>query len=131
MRYLGIDYGEKRIGLALSDKDGGIAFPHSTIENNTKTIATLLSIIETEGVEHIVMGDTRGSSGGKNEVTEDAEAFLANLEEESGITIRRVPELYSSVEVSRYAPENSGHNDAAAAALILQRFIDMHEGDVE
>jgi putative Holliday junction resolvase len=131
MRYLGIDYGEKRIGLALSDRDGGIAFPHSTIENNKKTLATLLSLVEAEGVGCVVMGDTRGSSGGENTITESAELFLAELEEESGLTVRRVPELYSSVEVSRYAPESSGHNDAAAAALILQRFIDMHEGDVE
>lgn len=131
MRYLGIDYGAKRIGLALSDRDGGFAFPHATIQNTATALAEIMMVIEKEKVEGIVMGDTRASSNVANSITEQAEQFMADLEEKSGLVVRRVPELHSSIEASRYAPETSTHDDAAAAAILLQRFIEMHEGDVE
>lgn len=125
MKYLCVDYGEKRVGVALSDAAGVIAFPHKELQNAGELIPTLLNIIEREHVDEIVIGDTRASSGMQNPITPEAEAFADALARGSGKRVARAPEMWSSIEASRYAPKGSEHNDAAAAAVILQRFLDM------
>lgn len=125
MRYLGIDYGAKRVGLAVSDADGAIAFPRTTIANDVKFLERLLSLIKEEKIERIVVGDTRAFSGYENPVTKDAELFMNKLNALSGLPVVSAWEAGSSVEASRYAPDD-GHEDGAAAAIILQRYMDMH-----
>lgn len=125
MRYLCIDYGSKRVGVALSDERGAIAFPKMTLENDGKLFGALKAMIERERVEHVVLGDTRTVAGAENPVTKEAEAFGERLARESGKPLSRAFEAWSSIEASRYAPEGSEHDDAAAAAIILQRFLDM------
>ncbi|MBM3260946.1 Holliday junction resolvase RuvX [Candidatus Kaiserbacteria bacterium] len=128
MRYLGIDYGEKRIGLALSDMGGLIASPHSMVSNDSKALAYITSLIRDEGVERLVMGDTRAVGGSINMVTPDAERFAQALTRVSGIPVDLAYEGWSSFEAARYAPGDL-HDDSVAAAVILQRFIDMTSGD--
>jgi putative Holliday junction resolvase len=126
MKYLGIDYGSKRVGIAVSDDKGMIAFPRGTVENNERLISSLMKMAEAEHVERIVVGDTRALNGAQNPVTEEAEQFIAKLARTSGLPATGVFEAWSSIEASRYAPAGQEHNDAAAAAVILQRFLDMH-----
>jgi putative Holliday junction resolvase len=57
MKYLGIDYGSKRIGLAVSDPNGKIAFPREVIENRSKeTVSLIAKFCEREKVQAIVLG---------------------------------------------------------------------------
>lgn len=123
MRYLGIDYGAKRIGVAVSSES--IAFPRAVLENNVTLIPTLLTIIAKEKISAIVVGDTRAFSGGENPVTKDADEFIWKLKKETNVPVTPVWEAGSSVEASRYAPEGRPHDDSAAAAIILQRYLDM------
>ena len=125
MKYLGIDYGAKRIGIAVSDEAGRIAFPRAEIQNDEKSLTFLIRMAKQEQVEQIVIGDTRSHGGAENSVTREAEKFAEVLARESGVPLSRAFEAWSSIEASRYAPEGSEHNDAAAAAIILQRFLDM------
>jgi len=125
MKYLGIDYGTKRIGIAVSNDDGTIAFPRETVENNTKLFAKLAQIIADEKIQAIIVGDTRSYSNLANPVTKDAEVFAERLKKEINLPVNLAWEAGSSIEASRYAPENDGHSDGAAAAIILQRYIDM------
>lgn len=125
MKYLGVDYGGKRIGLAFSDAGGTFAFPHSVVPNDEKAAEAVTVLVKNERAEAIVMGDTRGSSGVENPITAEAESFARKIEKASCVPVLFVSELGSSVEVSRYAPEGRGHDDAAAAAFILQRYLDM------
>lgn len=129
MKYLGIDFGGKRIGLAVA-KDG-IAFPRSTIPNNKDLLASVVRLATDEAIECIVIGDTRSFGGHENLITEQLEEFIHALEAQMRVPIIRAPEAGSSVEASLYAPEAAGHDDAAAAAVILQRYIDMHAGTVD
>lgn len=122
MRYLGIDYGSKRIGCAVSSE--GIAFPLSVIANDATLFTTLCGILEKERVGAIVVGDTRAFGGGENRITRDVELFVERLREESKLPVHSVWEAGSSVEASRYAPQGSSKDDSAAAAIILQRFLD-------
>lgn len=124
MKYLGIDYGAKNVGIAISDGGGMIAFPRADIPNDDKLLSFITRMIREEKIEMVIVGDTRTVSGRENPITSEAEAFTVKLGEEAGIPIEFAPEMWSSIEASRYAPEGSGHSNAAAAAIILQRFLD-------
>lgn len=125
MKYLGVDYGAKRVGLALSDPTGVIAFPLETVANDDRLLPHILNIVEEKRVGAIIIGDTRAFGGADNAITEDMERFAAAFVSR-GVKVERAWEAGSSIEASRYAPEGESHNDAAAAAVILQRYIDMH-----
>ncbi len=123
MRYLGIDYGAKRIGLALSDLGGQFAFPHETIPNDATTIDRLQQIVKREDVKGLVIGDTRAANGAANPITQETERFKESLRT-LHVPVHSVSEAWSSVEAARFAPKSAEHNDASAAAIILQRFLD-------
>jgi len=124
MRYLGIDYGARRLGLALSDEAGGFAFPRETIPNDTTSIDRIAEIVRKEHVGTIVLGDTRAANGTGNAVTAEADSFAKTLEAHAKVPVERVWEAWSSVEASRFAPKGKEHDDSAAAAIILQRYLD-------
>lgn len=124
MRHLGIDYGEKRVGISLSDRDGTFAFPHDTYENTDVLLDSVLTLVQREGVERIVIGDARASGGIANPITARVEKFADVLQEKSGIPVLLAREFGTTVEASRH--QGGVHNDAAAAALILQRYLDSH-----
>ena len=126
MKYLGIDFGTKRVGLAVSDDAGAIAFPRATLPNDAQLFSQLVELVKNEKIGSIVVGDTRSHGGKDNPVTAEAEAFVSALQTSmSDIPVKRVWEMWSSIEASRYAPEGKGHDDSSAAAIILQRFLDI------
>lgn len=127
-KYLGIDYGAKRVGIAVSNDTGTIAFPRATEANDARLLARLSRIIADENIEFIAVGDTRSFSNLENPVTLNAEKFAARLGKETSLPVKCVWEAGSSIEASRYAPKSAGHEDGAAAAIILQRFLDMGGG---
>jgi putative Holliday junction resolvase len=131
MRYLGIDYGSNRIGIAVSDGDGKIAFPRSAIKNDTRAILYLEKMVAEERIGKIVIGDTRTIGGAENAITPEAEKFITALENATSLPVTRAFEGWSSIEASRYAPDSGSHDDSAAAAIILQRFFDIQNGSVE
>lgn len=128
MKYLGIDYGARNIGIAVSDAGGTLAFPHTIIPNDKKALAVILALIQKEQVGRIVMGDTRANNGVGNSITPEAERFADALFRESSIPVEFASESWSSYEAARYAPGDH-HDDSVAAAIILQRFIDMNAQD--
>ncbi|MDO8514411.1 MAG: RuvX/YqgF family protein [bacterium] len=131
MKYLGIDYGSKWVGLALSNDAGTIAFPRAEIENDEKLIPFLFRMIEQEKVGQIIVGDTLASGGAENRITREAQTFVEALAKSCSIPIEFAPEMWSSIEASRYAPKGEEHNNAAAAAVILQRYLEMKGVDVQ
>lgn|SRR3989344_6934024 len=128
-KYLGIDYGAKRIGIAVSNDEGTIAFPRATIQNDAHTIESLMNLIEEAKIQAIVIGDTRSFSHRENPVTKEAESFIVRLKKETNLPVEGASEAGTSIEASRYAPDDVGHSDGAAAAIILQRFFDMRKQD--
>jgi putative Holliday junction resolvase len=123
---MGLDYGTKRVGVAISDGNGTIAFPRTTLFNDGEMMKTLLDVVKEEHIERIIVGDTRSHGGGSNPVTAEAEKFTEELARQTGLSVSRAFEVFSSIEASRYAPEGAVKDDAAAAAIILQRFLDMN-----
>jgi len=133
-RLLAIDYGARRVGLALSDPLKMIASPYRTIINNNNTILIeeIETIIAAEDVELTIIGLPLGMAGQKTEQTKKVEEFVDKLTAR-GIIIKYEDERWSSVAAKRSMKEQnikSGHNkdlvDQTAAAIFLQQYLDRH-----
>ena len=141
-RFLGIDYGKKRLGTAVSDENRTLAFPKIIIENTPRLFAELGDIIKKETVSGIVVGESTNLHGAENSVEKEISAFVLALEQKFGLPVWRQREFLTSVEArkqgiakgdsntaqshSRRKKERSGRVDASAAALILQRYLDKY-----
>lgn len=125
MRYLGIDYGTKRVGLALSDEAGVMGFPHSVEQNDGGLLDRVVALIERERVAAIVVGDSRDFSGVENPVAKEAKVFAKQLEEKTGIGAIYEPEMLTTQEARRdfEGIRTKGVVDSSAAALILTSYL--------
>jgi putative holliday junction resolvase len=132
-RILGIDYGTKHIGVAISDPQAVFGQPHSVIKNSTTTkndvITKILDIVKTEQVTKIVLGESKNFKGQDNVVMpairdfkkalEDALKFLLPL----SVEVIFEPEFLTSYQAG-YFQGKTDLLDASAAALILQSYLD-------
>ncbi len=132
MRYLAIDYGTKRVGIALSDESGAMGFPHATLPNSGKLIDEILELITQKNVGAVVLGESRGFDGSPNPVAQAAKEFGALIERRTGITVVYEPETLTTQEARRNfeGVRESGSGsvlvDASAAALILTSYLDRN-----
>lgn len=122
MKYLGIDYGTKRTGIAISDDEGSFAFPREIVLTSVLS-EYILATIATEEISGIVVGESLASNGIHNSVDEKVKSFFENIKNKISIPIFFEGEGYSSVEAHRYQTQK-GSRDDSAAAVILQRFLD-------
>lgn len=126
MRYLGIDFGSKRVGLALSDEGGKFALPHSVLPNNHKLIENIVTLCKKDEVKGIILGESVDDKGENNKIMELIIPFKKELE---GTT--RLPVIYEKEYMSSQHAEffQGKHEllDASAAALILQRYLDKRQ----
>lgn len=81
MRYLGIDYGAKKIGLAISDEMGKFAFPLTIIlnKNKTESLKEVLNILKEKEIQNIVIGESVNLKGEANQILKEAKDFANNL----------------------------------------------------
>lgn len=122
MRYLGVDFGLKKTGLALGDDEIRIASPLEVIPGGDDSFAHIKRIVLEEDIEGIVVG-MPGTEG--SEQFEKTTLFVERLEERLDQKIYTIDENFTSVE-SRRLQEESGSKvpeDALAAMLILQAFF--------
>ncbi len=140
MKILGIDYGTKRIGIAISDEGSKLAFPREIILNATDTLLEIGEIIKKENISEIVIGESVDFSGKLNALSARIEVFILELQEKFKLPIYKQKEFLTSVEArkagsskkslsqsqshSKIKQIKSGRIDASAAALILQRYLD-------
>lgn len=158
MKYLGIDFGERKIGLALSDERGVFAFPHGIISglDNNKAADHIMRIILLEQINHIVIGKSLRLDGGDNPTLKKAKDFGVKLKKHADapmkLTVVYQDERFSSVlartnpgtkkgrpqtrmrdnkraENKKSDSELGGvQDDAHAAALVLQSYLDSLTG---
>ena len=133
MRILALDVGDKRIGVAVSDLLGILASPLIAIErtSDSKAIDTILEIADEQEVGEIVVGLPISLSGGYSDQTKSVAAFVRKLEARSPVPVNTADERYSTVEAERLLSQSKpqrarsrGEIDAAAAAVILQSYLD-------
>lgn len=123
MRHLGIDYGTKRIGIALSDEGGTMAFPHKIIENSKSNVSAIFDICKREGVEMIVVGESVNYQGEPNIVKKKVDAFIAELKKNVSIPIVEEREFLTTQQ-ARFFQKDNKRVDDSAAAIILQSYLD-------
>jgi putative holliday junction resolvase len=139
MRIVGLDVGERRIGVAISDLTGMLARPLGVVQTSGLTVDALTRTseeiarlaAEEDGVAAIVVGLPRRLDGSPNEMTPKVQAFASRLGERTSLPVHLQDERLSSVEAeSRLARKTKDWRarkaqiDAAAAAIVLQDFLD-------
>ena len=92
MRYLGIDYGSKKVGLALSDEGGKLAFPKVVLKNDEYLLSALKEIRHEEKVDEIVMGESLTLSGELNDMMKELKEFKVKAQ-------RQIEELSAPVQM--------------------------------
>jgi len=122
MRHLGIDYGTKKIGLALSDEAGDFAFPHSVIPADTRALSTVVALCTKESVGTIVVGRSRSYTNEENPVMHEARRFAEQLHSETALPIMYEDEVLTTQEAMRDMGK-SEETDASAAAIILRSYL--------
>lgn len=137
MRYLGIDYGSRKVGLALSDESGSMGFPHSILPNTPRLVSELCTLIAKEGVGALVVGKSRDLAGGANAIAAAARELGTSLAEQAGIPVYFEDETFTSAEARRApskeeknrSPKSHENVDDSAAALILTSYLSkQHHG---
>jgi tRNA-binding protein len=129
MKYICIDYGSKRVGIAVSDDSGAMGFPKGEYPNNDKLLDEVATIIQSEKIEGIVMGESRNLDGSDNTIMEEARAFAEALSKLSGKPLFYEPEMFSTQEARRDIEGVRGHGavDAKAASIILTTFLERQK----
>lgn len=122
MQRMGIDFGTKKIGIALTDESGVMAFPHEVIPNDKNLMSYIEALINKRKVKEIVIGMSLDNSGQPNKVHELVEEFMMDITLATGIPVHLEPEQYSTQQATRIQGRNQ-QTDAAAAAIILDSFI--------
>ncbi len=134
MRILAIDYGSRRIGLALSDPTGTLArpLPFLNAQADAKLAREIAALAEKEQVRRILLGLPRHMSGELGEAAAKVQAFAAILKQATAIPLQLVDERLTTVQAGRQLHEagrdaraQKGRIDSEAAAVLLQGYLDM------
>ncbi len=122
-KYLGIDWGEKRIGLALADEETCLALPFKTVSS----LSELLEVIKEEEIDEIVIGSPKKMNGDAANNPSWLN-FVEQLKEKSGKKINFLDERLSSLAADALHGEkkDKAERDEIAATLILQDYLDSN-----
>jgi putative Holliday junction resolvase len=131
---LGVDLGAKRIGLAVSDAEGRVAFPAGVLESRgpAQDVAALARIVRERGAGCVVVGLPIHMSGRRGPEAEAAVRFARALAQEAGVPVETLDERWTSREAERALAEMGrtgkrrarGEVDELAATLLLRSFLE-------
>ena len=126
MNYLGVDFGSKRIGLAVSDASGSFAMPLKVLENSEATVFEIWKICAERKIGMVVVGESRNFKMEENEIMKEAKIFVESLKEKAGLSVVTHPEFLTSAEAEKIQGKND-MLDASAAAIILKSYLDSNK----
>ena len=127
-KMLGIDFGRKRVGIALSDEEQKIAFPKTVYPNDKKLIERIATYCAENSVIGIALGESKNFKGEDNPIMKDILKFKTKLEKATSLFVLMEPEFMSSSEAGKMRAEGDNEEmlDASAAAVILQSYLDKN-----
>ncbi len=136
MKYLGVDFGLRKIGIASGDDETNLAFPIGNIDGGAEAIVTIIEAAKSEGAEELIVGLPIPDAHQTESQLELTKQFARDLQTASGMTVHVVDEQFSSAEARRlqgkWKMENGKSSDmpedALAATIILQAFLDGDRG---
>lgn len=132
-KYLGIDYGDVRTGLAVSDDLGLLACGIGTVTAGgpRKLAQTVAQVCAERGIEEIVLGNPINMNGTVGERSEKVKRFAQILEEETGLAVNLFDERMTTMEAHRFLSDTDTRGkkrkavvDTLSAQIILQNFMD-------
>jgi len=132
MRWLGIDYGDKRIGISISDELLSFAHPYRTVQHDSQLFVEIRKIVEREKVSGIIVGLPKNMDGSLGPSATKAKAFASRLATELiFVKILLRDERLTTVEAQRalhLAGKNAKQSkkiiDQVAAQILLQNYLD-------
>jgi len=127
MRILGIDYGNKRVGIAFGDTETQLALPEEVIQNSDTLARDLAQLAKEEFVDQIVVGMPKSLHANQsNEQENKTKDFVERLKKETEIPIDTIDEQNTSLEARRLIKEEGARAeiDALAAMLIVRAYLD-------
>jgi len=134
LRLLGIDYGEKRIGIAIGDGELLIVKPLCVIKNDKYVIDHIKKLVNDYSIDKIILGNPLKPTGGKSKMSEKVEEFASNLRSAlEGVDIVLWDERYTSEEAERYIKEippkkRKEIKDKISAYIILKDYLGHYGG---
>ena len=135
-RILGVDYGTRRIGLALSDPTGTLASPLPFLENNgnEKVAAQLKELVRIQGIETVVVGLPRNMDGTYGPSAQRVREFITQIQPQIPAKIIPQDERLTTSQASKDLAQMGLNQkdlrkkvDSSSAALILQQFLDLSQ----
>jgi putative holliday junction resolvase len=131
MRILGVDFGLKRIGLAISDETGTVA---QSVGYVTGGVADVVRVARERGVAKIVVGLPRRLDGTSSLQTERTQAFIGKVQQTAGVPVESWDERLTSAQANRVLIEGEVRRkdrrekiDQLAAQILLQSYLDAHQ----
>ena len=134
-RLLGIDFGTRRIGLALSDPTGTLASPLPFLENTgiPEVVSKLKELVQSHGVETVVVGLPRNMDGTYGPSADKVREFISQIQPQLSAKIVTQDERLTTAQASRGLSqiglsqrELRKKVDSSSASLILQQFLDRN-----
>jgi len=133
MRSLGLDIGDKRVGVALSDPEGILASPFTIINrtDDRTDVEAIINIVNQQQVKQVIVGLPRSMDGSIGRQAEKVEAFAQKLCSHTEVPVEFRDERLTTVSAKRLMQSvgkkktrKKARDDAIAAALILQSYLD-------
>ncbi len=126
IKLLGVDWGEKRLGLALADSEVGLATPLGV----AGSLGELLNILVAEGIDIIVLGEPQKMRGKTSDINPRFKEFLALLRQKVAAPVVLIDERLSSLQADALVgtKKTKAPRDAVAAMIILQTYLDQKYG---
>jgi len=140
---LGLDFGTRRIGLAVSDRDGRIAFPAGCLESQgtAKDLQALCALVEKREITRVVVGLPIHLDGRAGPEADAARAFARGVAEATGLPVEMLDERWTTLEAERALRElgkrggakraanrrHRGNVDAVAATILLRCYLERRQ----
>lgn len=128
-----LDFGLKRIGVAIGSTEATIAFPRDTLINDNFVLENLKLIIETENIEKILVGMPYKRDMSVGDIDPELQCFVELLKERFNLPVEMVDERYTSKiaesklhDVGMKAKDQKSILDSTAAQVMLQEWLDLN-----
>ncbi len=136
MKLLAVDYGAKRIGLALGDSEGGIVVPFKVIQNGKNTLEEIKNLVREKRIDRIIVGLPLTMRGKEGQRAKEVRGFVEKLKEHiSNVDVVLFDERFSTQEALRrletYSPAKAKRlKDMYSAAVILEDYLQSGNGNL-
>ena len=133
-KIMALDYGSKRIGIAISDALGMCAHPRDFIVNNSKAFENILTLAQQENIKLLLFGLPKRLSGESSLMQAEIERFMHNLQKKTDLEMKTWDERLTSAQAEKFMisadvkrKKRKTSIDSMAATILLQSYLDSQQ----